>query len=66
MACTSEIDHLITRVAEADDFDWADLNDVEWFVAKTCRARGSLSHNASTLKVLRSLVRRLDNSTETS
>ena len=65
MACTDEIDHLASQVAQAD-FDWAELNDEEWFLAKAVKSNFAFSHNPSTLKVLRSLVRRLDNSTETS
>lgn len=64
MACTNEIDHLIARVSEGD-LDFTDLDDTEWFIASNVKKNLHVPHNESTLKVLRNLVRILDNSTET-
>lgn len=59
MACTNEIDLLSAQVAEAN-FDWAELSDAEWYVARTLQTGGHVAHNGATLKVLRNLLRKVN------
>jgi hypothetical protein len=57
MACTNEINHLISHVIAAT-FNEEELDDVEKYVVASAKGHHYLPHNGATLKVLRSLFRK--------